>query len=648
MLTEDANAEMIEYRVILVQPESRKVLAISAVDGYRLPCISIPPWTRVAEQLQKAIDATWNLRGLVLEVLCAFQGFPRCAVVEILDSDKTSNLQAVAFGQLQSAELSDWQGSLVASLLSGESGTNGLFSRVGWIDELIPWFEAKTGKHTSSKGDIEQYNGDARIALLRILTDDGASYWFKANAEPGEHELAVTQALMKLYPDALPSLVAIQEQWGAWLTVDAGIPLPEGMNLAIMQKAVAAMAGLQRHTVEHTTELLNMGALDRSPLALREHCDDLFVYLEKAMMHQTSTRVPRLDASRLREMKCLTQDACLRMDALGIPATIGHGDMNRGNVVYDGGHCRFLDWREAYVGNPFVGFEHLLLLLHSTGTGEQEATQLKQVYKRAWQDLIPSSTMDAALTLMPVVAGISALYGRGAWLQSEHRDSSGRQRYARNVARYVDRALRSSELSALLSSWMLVGHAAKLPDGSALQSTAISCEEKRLGAVKTRCFHTWNSNHIVQDVRHRMKRFFCSFRRRLGLLISVCSYARLLCESWLLLWLTEFYMRLGGAKALHDIVEKQHTVVAWYPPKWSSRQLCRALDLACVFYFKRIRCLQHSSALTLLLRRYGWKAEMVLGARIVPVTFHAWTQIGKTVVNDGPHVLSTYQVLKRC
>lgn len=145
-----------------------------------------------------------------------------------------------------------------------------------------------------------------------------------------------------------------------------------------------------------------------------------------------------------------------------------------------------------------------------------------------------------------------------------------------------------------------------------------------------------------------MERVSHSFRRHLGSLAFACSYAWLFCESWLLLCLTELYMRLGGAKALHDLVEKQHTAGSGRRPKWSSVQLCHALDLACVFYFKRVRCLQHSSALTLLLRWYGWKAEMVIGAQIFPATFHAWTQIGGAVVNDGPHVLGAYQVLKRC
>jgi hypothetical protein len=72
------------------------------------------------------------------------------------------------------------------------------------------------------------------------------------------------------------------------------------------------------------------------------------------------------------------------------------------------------------------------------------------------------------------------------------------------------------------------------------------------------------------------------------------------------------------------------------------------MDLACVFYFKRVRCLQRSAAVTILLRRYGWRAEMVTGAQILPYEFHAWVEIDVVVANDKPYMHEIYQVLERC
>jgi hypothetical protein len=80
----------------------------------------------------------------------------------------------------------------------------------------------------------------------------------------------------------------------------------------------------------------------------------------------------------------------------------------------------------------------------------------------------------------------------------------------------------------------------------------------------------------------------------------------------------------------------------------SSEQLCRAVDLACVFYFKEVLCLQRSAVATLLLRRHGWSAEMVIGAQILPFKSHAWVELQGKVMNDKPYMSEIYQVLERC
>jgi hypothetical protein len=72
------------------------------------------------------------------------------------------------------------------------------------------------------------------------------------------------------------------------------------------------------------------------------------------------------------------------------------------------------------------------------------------------------------------------------------------------------------------------------------------------------------------------------------------------------------------------------------------------MDLACVFYFKRVLCLQRSAATTVLLRRHGWNAEMVIGVQLMPFQSHAWVEVQSRVVNDKPYVTEIFQVLDRC
>lgn len=123
---------------------------------------------------------------------------------------------------------------------------------------------------------------------------------------------------------------------------------------------------------------------------------------------------------------------------------------------------------------------------------------------------------------------------------------------------------------------------------------------------------------------------------------------RYVIESWMILLHLEWIMRTKGLKDMHKAVRSQEVVEAQSTELVPSVLLCRAMDYACVLYFKRVLCLQHSCATTLLLRRHGWIAEMVIGAQIVPLASHAWVELGGVVVNDKPYMAEIYQVLERC
>jgi Transglutaminase-like superfamily len=122
---------------------------------------------------------------------------------------------------------------------------------------------------------------------------------------------------------------------------------------------------------------------------------------------------------------------------------------------------------------------------------------------------------------------------------------------------------------------------------------------------------------------------------------------RLVIESWLLLLYFEIVLAFRSFKSLHEIVRKKK-VRASDPTFSSSPMLCRAVDLACVFYFKRVMCLQRSAATTLLMRRHGWEADMVIGVQLLPFKSHAWVESNGVIVNDKPYMLAIYQVLERC
>jgi hypothetical protein len=107
-----------------------------------------------------------------------------------------------------------------------------------------------------------------------------------------------------------------------------------------------------------------------------------------------------------------------------------------------------------------------------------------------------------------------------------------------------------------------------------------------------------------------------------------------------------FHIRRKNFAALHSVVRNsgvdQHT-------SGSTRlaELCRAVDLACIWYGKRVLCLQRSAATTCLLRRHGIPAQLVIGIQQIPFNAHAWVEVEGQVVNDRPYMQKMYAVLER-
>jgi hypothetical protein len=117
--------------------------------------------------------------------------------------------------------------------------------------------------------------------------------------------------------------------------------------------------------------------------------------------------------------------------------------------------------------------------------------------------------------------------------------------------------------------------------------------------------------------------------------------------SWLLLLYFDWLMRFGGFARVHEVV-RQQKVGSIPMTSHSDRSLAHAVDLACVFYFKRVLCLQRSAALAILLRHRGIDAEMIIGVQLLPFLSHAWVEVGGHVINDKPYIGQIFQVLDRC
>jgi hypothetical protein len=89
---------------------------------------------------------------------------------------------------------------------------------------------------------------------------------------------------------------------------------------------------------------------------------------------------------------------------------------------------------------------------------------------------------------------------------------------------------------------------------------------------------------------------------------------------------------------LADLIPQAHVI----------ESVCRAINIACAIYPKRVMCLQRSAVTTCLLRSCGVPAQMVMGAQTFPFKAHAWTEVAGRAINEPRNVQSTYGVWERC
>jgi len=247
-----------------------------------------------------------------------------------------------------------------------------------------------------------------------------------------------------LCPDFLPKLLDTRRDWNAWLTEDAGNPLPDAPGLVELVLAAKRMAELQLLTVNQTDALLAVGAFDQRLSVLRSHIDAVIAYLVDAMARQTSTKSAPLSRGRLLELGEILRDTCIRLEAFGIPDALIHNDLSAGNILSDGTKCVFTDWSEAAVGNPLLSCERLCQLNRS------HADAVRACYRDCWSPWLAAGIVDEAMALTPLLAIYAYLYGRGDWIGQVRGARPQFESYARSVARHLDRAAKDSTLMEAL------------------------------------------------------------------------------------------------------------------------------------------------------------------------------------------------------
>ena len=441
-------------RIILLRGKNPKVLI--GFDGAHctLPQVETPRWQRVAENLTAALTETCGIDAVSVSSLetSPADSASRQNRYEIMepcapDAEAPRGKEWVAVDCLIESAFRDAcdvqavRQAIAQTMAYAEDTSRGPFGRLGWFPDLQRWVQEQIGTQgLHLNGRFRQLNACPTFSLIRFETD-GPAVWFKAVGDPNQREYSLTFTLARSFSRFLPQIIATRPESNGWLAREAEGPLlHECSGLASWEAAAADFAELQIHSLGRSLQFLDPGARDLRTWALADRVEPFFRTIGDAMERQTKTPPPALSRQQLRSLAATVKDALTVLEETGIPTTLGHLDMNPGNIVCSPTGCVFLDWAEAFVGHPFLTFEYLREHFRRTfGKNDSQETQFVARYTSPWRAFASESDIRRALDVAPLVAVFAYAAGNDLWADPQKLKESRTAGYLRSLTRRMER-----------------------------------------------------------------------------------------------------------------------------------------------------------------------------------------------------------------
>jgi hypothetical protein len=451
IMESQAQTERETCRAIVLSPDGTEVLLRTTATGFMFPHVEIPLWERVAENLTAALKRDWGC-----DTVCLFN--PNHSLQH--DTPNGSHCEVMECWRDQRSGDADWE--LICSLTANsfqkeedfrtlerslyrlddyEHDPSSPFARRGWLARLRHWAaDVIRPLGLELTGSLHQYNASPAFNLIRLETT-GPAVWFKAVGEPNLREFPITLKLAELFPRFVPEILGTKPEWNGWLSSEVkGTNLGETRDLGLWEKAAADLARLQIESISGFDSILDSGAHDLRTDALLSSLDPFFELVARLMEEQPKVPPPTLSRHELSLLKLRIEDSLTLLEDLQIPNTLGHMDLNAGNVIVSADRSVFLDWAEAYVGPPFFSLEFLLQhFRRAQGTNATLESQFVNAYKAPWCQLLSEDRISEALAAAPLTAVFAYAAGTGAWRDEEKLRDPKIAGYFRSLARRMNR-----------------------------------------------------------------------------------------------------------------------------------------------------------------------------------------------------------------
>jgi hypothetical protein len=453
------------YRAIVFGQGGNELLLATATGGFLLPSVEVPRWQRIAENLTAAMRNKWSH-----EVVCLFSPdaivparSPNGRNYQVMEShgpvaESSPRAEWVRVASLSEevfADPADYmavQRSLAECAGYSDGIAPGPFAKLGWFRELQGWIEEVIGPlgfHLT--GSFAQLNASPSFSLVRFETS-GPAVWFKAIGKPNLREFPITLALARFFPQYVPPILGARPEWNGWLSLEVeGTNLGETQDAQYWNAAASTLAKLQIESIGRSKVLIGSGARDLRASALLKLVRPFLNVMDRLMEKQTTVPPPVLSRGELIFLGEQIEEALSFSAGLRIPDALGHLDLNPGNVIVSEGQSVFLDWAEAYVGNPLLSFQYLVEhFRRMAGVDAAAESGLTSAYAEEWQSLVSPESLEEAVGFAPMLAVFAYAAATDAWSDQARLQDPKVAGYLRSLTRRMHReASRLRDWSAL-------------------------------------------------------------------------------------------------------------------------------------------------------------------------------------------------------
>jgi hypothetical protein len=269
------------------------------------------------------------------------------------------------------------------------------WARRGWFERASRWMvaaAADAGRPLAAAPRPFFLRGIS--ALLRAPTD-GPDLFMKAVFPPFHAEPVLTRCLGERFPEAVPPVLAIEPNEGWLLVEDIGSAwvgdVPEADRPTALGRGAAALAAIQARIASDEVAirmLRDAGAPHRPLLEL--------VASVAAAIGPDGFGVgdPGVEPERAGRVLDAVAAAVARVEAVGLPESVVHGDFHSGNAALVDDRIVIIDWSDAAISSPAID---LVTWIAWSGDKPNEIAAAVDAWVEAWSAVVDADALRAVI-----------------------------------------------------------------------------------------------------------------------------------------------------------------------------------------------------------------------------------------------------------